>query len=213
MKNKMKITKISGKTFNSFIVVIILITLFIQSTIEDSFFWYGIVLPLISSVAVYLIISQRKTPKQEIATFFIFPIFMSIILQGILYYVLSDGQTTTILSSIVFIPLSNIAYTAYILRKNELTHKQFSHMVTSIQAMLFISTIISFLVKNPLLFEGYFLKTPVETLGIIGTRFSKLSLSSIIEAVVQTTFLPYLFSATIVKGWIEYKNFIETYEN
>lgn len=203
--------KTSNSIFNASIITITLTILSIQSIVEESFFWHGIATPLLSSLAAFLIISHRKNPRQEIVTFFIFPIFTNLMLQGIFYYALRDQQTTSILSSIIFIPLSNIAYTIYILQKKHLNHKQFSHMVTSIQAMLFISTIIGFLVKNPLLFEGYFLNTSIESLGVVGTKFSKLSLSNLIEAVVQTTFLPYLFSATIVKGWIEYKNFIETY--
>ncbi|WP_270318304.1 hypothetical protein [Lactococcus petauri] len=81
-------------------------------------------------------------------------------------------------------------------------------MVTTIQSLLFVSTIIGFIVKNPLLFDGILVKTKMESIGFDHSSLPSLSISQMIEALTQTVFLPYLTSTSMIKGWVEYRNFV-----
>ncbi|WP_285140622.1 hypothetical protein [Lactococcus petauri] len=186
------------------IVAIIIGELFI-GTIS---IWQIGLLPLLSLGVIYIILKNKNKPLEKIVSFFILPIFINILLQIVFYFIVRESDTSSILLSLIFIPLSNFFYVGFLVKKHEASLKEIGHMVTTIQSLLFVSTIIGFIVKNPLLFDGILVKTKMESIGFDHSSLSSLSISQMIEALTQTVFLPYLTSTSMIKGWVEYRNFV-----
>lgn len=167
-----------------------------------------IISPLISCLICLSFFTREKKPLEELISFFLFPIFFSVVLQPLTYFFTSDSTTSFVLQALVFIPISNIVYAMILVKRDKMSLKGLGHLVTTVQAVLFVSTIIGFLIKNPLLFNGFFTQTTIQDLGIHDAgHLAKLSLANVIEGFTQTMFVPYLFSATAIKGWVEYRNF------
>lgn len=196
------------------ILLFIFVLLIIISEIEgdNSAIWYLCILPLICLGAIYLILKNKNNPLEKIISFFIFPIFVSMLLQSLFYFIIEDSNTTYILLALLFIPLSNFGYVIFLIKKRRVSYKELGHMVTAIQSLLFVSTIIGFIAKNPLLFEGILVKTKMGSIGFRYTSIASLSISQTIETLTQTIFLPYLTSTSMIKGWVEYNNFINEQE-
>lgn len=191
-----------------------LLTLSIVAIIIGEFFigtisiWQIGLLPLLSLGVIYIILKNKNKPLEKIVSFFILPIFINILLQIVFYFIVRESDTSSILLSLIFIPLSNFFYVGFLVKKHEASLKEIGHMVTTIQSLLFVSTIIGFIVKNPLLFDGILVKTKMESIGFDHSSLSSLSISQMIEALTQTVFLPYLTSTSMIKGWVEYRNFV-----
>ena len=213
-----KIKKISYKYF--YLIVFISVTLsfliefeFVEFNFLSNIFSEIILFPLLSLLICMLFILKKKKALEEVFAFFLFPLFFSVVLQPLLYLFTTDSRTSQILQMLFLIPISNVVYTVISIKKNKIDRKSLGHLITSIQAILFVSTLIGFIIKNPFLFEGFFTKTKITEFELIGIHFgTKIPLSNAIEGITQTIFIPYLFSATIIKGWIEYMNFKDSFE-
>lgn len=164
--------------------------------------------PLIAFFICLSFLTREKKPLEELLSFFLFPLFFSTVLQPLTYFFTADSTTSFVLQALILIPISNIIYAIILVKRNKMSLKGLGHLVTTVQAVLFVSTIIGFLIKNPLLFNGFFTQTTLQDFGFqdVG-HLAKLSLANVIEGLTQTMFVPYLFSATAIKGWVEYRNF------
>lgn len=170
--------------------------------------------PLVAAIVSVTFFVHRKKAAEELLSFFLFPLFFSVVLQPLLYFFTTDSATSFVLQTLILVPISNILYAVILYRKNRIGLKSLGHLVTTVQTILFVATIVGFLIKNPFLFDGFFVNTKVSdsrTLMAIAPTLSKLSLSSVIEGATQTLSVPYLFSATAIKGWVEYRNFKSDY--
>ncbi|WP_279177081.1 hypothetical protein [Campylobacter insulaenigrae] len=159
-------------------------------------------------IGVYWI-KKRKIYSEEIIIFFFFPIIFSEIFYNIIFIFYDISNTESLILDLLIIPLSNFIYAYISVKRKELTIDELSHLVTFIRCILFISTILGFILKNPLFLDGVLSKIEVEFIDIS----LKVKLTDYIITVIQSTFVPYLISATFIKGFIELKKFKNKYNN
>lgn len=208
--------KLGNQLFRPIVWISVIAIIGISGFAEANY-WHTFVAPLIAAINVLLILRRKKTAQEEIGTFFIFPIFMSTLLQTLISFFISGGQTTSIILSLLFIPISNLGYAYFIVKRKELSREQFGHMVTAIQSILFFSTIFGFFVQNPLLFDGFLVATKVGELVTfldipLNSKIASISIASFLGGLNQTLFIPYLFSASLIKGYVEYYKFVQTFD-
>lgn len=200
-----------------FVVIIGIVSMIVlesQDVIHPVIYFF--ISPLIAVLVCLAFLVHRKKPIEELVSFFLFPLFLSVVLQPILYFFTTDSTTSFILQSLFLVPISNIVYVILLYKKTKMNLKSLGHLVTTVQAILFVTTIIGFLIKNPFVFDGFFIQTKMADVSHIipvSQELAKLSLSTVIEGATQTLSIPYLFSATTIKGWVEYRNFKATYES
>lgn len=159
-------------------------------------------------IGVYWI-KKRKIYSEEIIIFFFFPIIFSEIFYNIIFIFYDISNTESLILDLLIIPLSNFIYAYISVKRKELTIDELSNLVTFIRCILFISTILGFILKNPLFLDGVLSKIEVEFIDIS----LKVKLTDYIITVIQSTFIPYLISATFIKGFIELKKFKNKYNN
>ncbi|MGL5439205.1 MAG: hypothetical protein ACRDA4_02305 [Filifactoraceae bacterium] len=200
------------KNFYALMSVGLIIVVFMETQDVRSVLIHFFPLPFIALLVCSIFFIRDKSPFKELISFFFFPLFFSVVMQSITYFFTNDSSTSYVLQMLFMIPISNIAYVAIYVKKRRMTFKAIGHLVTTVQSILFVSTIIGFLFKNPLLFDGFFVNTTMSMMGFAGIKsLANLSLSSVIDGFTQTISMPYLFSATAIKGWVEYHNFITDY--
>lgn len=200
--------------FYAIVITGLFIVFMLESQESFNVMIHFLLLPFIAAIVCTAFLAHQKKPAIELLSFFLFPLFFSVVLQPILYFFTTDSTTSFVLQALFLVPISNIVYVIILYRKEKMNLKTLGHLVTTVQAILFVTTIIGFLIKNPFLFNGFFMNTKgADVSGVIQLtpEVSKLSLSSIIEGVTQTLSVPYLFSATAIKGWVEYRNFTTNY--
>ncbi|WP_415346789.1 hypothetical protein [Clostridium perfringens] len=188
----------------SFLFYIILFNLSIESNIL-----FKIIIILLSLFVGVYWIRKKKIYSEEILIFFLFPIIFSEIFYNIILIFHDISNTESLILDLLIIPLSNFIYTYISVKRKELTIEELSHLVTFIRCILFVSTILGFILKNPLFLDGALGKIEVEFIDIS----LKVKLTDYITTVIQSTFIPYLISATFIKGFIEFKNFKSKYSN
>ena len=195
---------------NSLLILFVITLIIGELFIDSSTIWSLCIVPILSLGAIILILKSKNKPLEKIVSFFIFPIFTSQIFQALLIFIIKDSNTKSIFFSLLFIPLSNFFYVIFLIKTRKVSFKEIGHMVTTIQSILFVSTLIGFIVKNPLLFDGILVKTKMSYFGLACPYpyLSSLSISQVIETLTQTIFIPYLTSASMIKGWVEYNNFL-----
>ncbi|WP_283698515.1 hypothetical protein [Clostridium perfringens] len=188
----------------SFLFYIILFNLSSESNIL-----FKIIIILLSLFVGVYWIRKKKIYSEEILIFFLFPIIFSEIFYNIILIFHDISNTESLILDLLIIPLSNFIYTYISVKRKELTIEELSHLVTFIRCILFVSTILGFILKNPLFLDGALGKIEVEFIDIS----LKVKLTDYINTVIQSTFIPYLISATFIKGFIEFKNFKSKYSN
>ncbi|HGD0581778.1 TPA: hypothetical protein ACH354_003478 [Clostridium perfringens] len=188
----------------SFLFYIILFNLSSESNIL-----FKIIIILLSLFVGVYWIRKKKIYSEEILIFFLFPIIFSEIFYNIILIFHDISNTESLILDLLIIPLSNFIYTYISVKRKELTIEELSHLVTFIRCILFVSTILGFILKNPLFLDGALGKIEVEFTDIS----LKVKLTDYITTVIQSTFIPYLISATFIKGFIEFKNFKSKYSN
>ncbi len=193
---------------NSLLILFVITLIIGELFIDSSTIWSLCIVPILSLGAIILILKSKNKPLEKIVSFFIFPIFTSQIFQALLIFIIKDSNTKSIFFSLLFIPLSNFFYVIFLIKTRKVSFKEIGHMVTTIQSILFVSTLIGFIVKNPLLFDGILVKTKMSYFGLAYPYLSSLSISQVIETLTQTIFIPYLTSESMIKGWVEYNNFL-----
>lgn len=203
-----KVEAFIHRYFYFIIIAGVVVTALLEILEMNSVFIQFIVSPFIALFICLSFLTREKKPLEELLSFFLFPLFFSTVLQPLTYFFTSDSTTSFVLQALILIPISNIFYAIILVKRNKMSLKGLGHLVTTVQAILFVSTIIGFLIKNPLLFNGFFTQTTLQDFGFqdVG-HLAKLSLANVIEGLTQTMFVPYLFSATAIKGWVEYRNF------
>lgn len=203
------------KYFYVIVIIGLLSIAYFESQESVDFFIHFFLSPTTALIVCIAFLFHQKKPGEELLSFFLFPLFFSVVLQPILYFFTTDSTTSFVLQALFLTPISNIVYVVVLYKKEKMSLKTLGHLVTTVQAMLFVTTIIGFLIKNPFLFDGFFVNTKIADISglvSIAPQLAKLSLSSVVEGATQTVSIPYLFSATAIKGWVEYRNFKMTYE-
>lgn len=150
----------------------------------------------------------KKSSMEELIIFFLFP-FLIVWLTKSILELNSGGEisnTILVIVSVIVMPLSNWIYFIVMLKKKKLSLKSVGHLVTTIQSVLFSATVVGFFIKNPLLFDGYFINTKLSWFS----QTKDTTLSAIIDGQIQIIIIPYLISATSLKGYVEYWNFKKT---
>lgn len=163
----------------------------------------------VSVVVSFYWVNKRKQYLEEVIMFFIFPIILSQICYNITSMFCEISNTWELILDLVTIPISNFVYSYIAIKRNELTLIELSHLVTFIRCALFVSTIIGFILKNPFFLDGFLNEINVEFIDVN----LKIKLSDYINIMMQSVFIPYLISATFIKGYIEFTNFKSKYVN
>lgn len=178
--------------------------------LSDGFNIIGkIIIIVVSGIISFCWINKRKIYLEEVIIFFLFPIIFSQIFYNIISIFYDASNTWNLILDLVTIPVSNFIYSYISVKRNELTILELSHLVTFIRCILFVSTIIGFILKNPLFLDGVLNGIDVEFIDIN----LKIKLTDYINIIIQSIFIPYLISATFIKGFIEFKNFKNKYNN
>lgn len=212
---KIRIITYLQKYFYPIVVIGLIGIGVLESTDTVNLFIHFFISPTVALIVSIAFLVHRKKPAEELLSFFLFPLFFGVVLQPILYFFTTDSATSFVLQALFLTPLSNIVYVIILYKKEKMSLKSLGHLVTTVQAMLFATTIIGFLIKNPFLFDGFFVNTKMSDISniiAVSPGLAKLSLSSVVESATQTLSIPYLFSATAIKGWVEYRNFKTTYD-
>lgn len=207
-----KVEPLLHRYFYTMILLSFAIFVFLEFQDMSNAVTYFVISPIFALVVCSLFFTREKKPLEELLSFFLFPLFFSSFLQPLTYLITTDSTTSIVLQMLLMVPISNVVYAIVLVRRNQMSLKTLGHLVTTIQAVLFVSTIIGFLIKNPLLFDGFFINTKMADFGLVDVPSLKnLALANVIEGFTQTFSIPYLFSATAIKGWVEYQNFKENY--
>lgn len=198
----------SLKNFMFYIASILLYILLFNLSYESNILEKIIIIFLSIIISFYCIIKTKKY-FEEIIIFFMFPIIFSEIIYNIIIIFYNISNTISVLLYIIMIPLANFLYSYISVKRKELSIIELSQLVTFVRCILFISTIIGFVLKNPLFLDGFLRDIDVEFIELN----LKLNLTDYINIIVQSMCIPYLISATFIKGFIELKNLKATYKS